>query len=171
MEFNEQKALELKEKYNLSNSVINKWRFRNKIPEKYFKINDAEQKTLQILNERIAKILELGFINKAVLREITGVTKKKIYSKHLNKEEANKVKKELLQLKIDIAKAFKTKSEIEFKKIILDKRIFLKVILKDVDNLHYDRCIKFASKNTILENETYNIVKDKFALIALQINL
>lgn len=172
MKFDEQTAKELQVKNNLTNSVINKWRFRDSIPESYFTKKDtAKEKSNEIVCSRIVSAFGHGFMNRAVMCKLIGIFTKQTYSGQFSEFQIIAVKKELNRLKIDIANAFEEKSERKLKSILSDERIFVKVLMKDVESVYYHRALALISKNTSIDDQTFFVIKDCFVKAALTLSI
>lgn len=107
MKFTEEIASQLKEKYSLENHVINKWRYRNRIPKKYFKQSDKKFNEFDI--ENAVNILSDKRINLTTLAKLAKLERSHFSDyvaerRQLNYEVFLALKKAINTVKIEISK-------------------------------------------------------------------
>ena len=172
-EFNEKVAKELQETHDLPKSTVNKWRYRGRIPDRFFKnpVSVTEEKAHAQLSKRVAKVLQADFLNKAVICKLAGCFTKQVYNADFKPAQIITLKKEINTIKVLIAKTFEKKSDIALKNLLNDERLFLKPILQGQENMYYDRAKRFKKSEIEIDSVTYAILKDSYVKAAMQLNV
>jgi hypothetical protein len=139
MEYTEQKANEIGEKYNLPSATILTWKHRNKIPDKYFKEESLKTISASELKEfdKIIKAFSFDKLNRASIAEsakldsarLSDLLRKKAKPHQSEFISIRKVINEVRnEVKNFLTEANKTRqigsiAEKKFKEVIEDKRI------------------------------------------------
>jgi len=179
MEFSEEKATEIIEKFGLDVKTIRVWRTRGTIPEKYnnpdFEIRTPVTERAELIRqERVCEILRMSEINIPVFQElikspVSDVVRGK---STFTANELLSAEKEVRKLKIDVLRLTEKNIQANLKKIISDSRIkhyiILRYTLKDNDI----KSIQFAlEKSNGIDSFMFEKVKDAFVKFAIQLNL
>ncbi len=182
MQFNEEKAQEIISKFDLDPKTIRVWKSRDKIPDKYF--SDDYQKPVEasksdlIIQQRIFKAMETGYLQLSVICELAGVKREKYMDVQRGKvsafsaQEVLALKKEITKIKLLIVKTFEKKSTIALRALLESSAILVNPILKDggADKLDYDRVSRFKRRVVEIDAINYELVKDCFIKAALQLS-
>lgn len=177
MEFNEEKAKEIVERYNLSENTVRVWRNRNRIPDKYSDGNyqpaPETSKADRIILNRIKELKESGCINFTVLAELSGmdVTRLKDAVKgkgRIRKDELDKVVMELKKLKVFINNHLQN-SPGKLKRLLENKLLKFYVINgKD----EWPKSICYAiSKEIQLSQHDFMRLKDNYIKTYIMLNI
>ncbi len=181
MEFDEQKAVEIIKKFNLSEKTFRVWKSRNKIPNKYlkedFKLPEKQSKADALLQQRITEIFKSGKINQSVFLELCGIRKDKYVD--VNKGKSNytpseiiKIKSELNKLRLEIAKTFEKFSERQFLNLLNNPLLKYSVIIKNIprsdgyDQISYFKRGKHPNPIWIWER-----VRDEYIIFAMKLRI
>lgn len=111
MEYTEEKAMEIMERYNLSPSTMKGWRFRGAIPDRYvnssYKPTEKTGKADKVILARLAELNSRGYINFSVLCDVAKVNKQVIYDAmrmkgRIDRNDLDKIVLELKRLRVFI---------------------------------------------------------------------
>lgn len=111
MEYTEEKAREIVEKYNLSPTTMKVWRTRGEIPDKYnnpeYTPTEKASKADNVIIARLAELNSRGYINFSVLCDVAKVNKQIIYDAmrmkgRVNRNDLDKIVLELKKLRVFI---------------------------------------------------------------------
>jgi hypothetical protein len=180
MNYDEQTAKGIIEKYSLAKNVLYVWKTRGVIPDKYFKddfepkkkkvvvIPDAT-KAYKVFTERIIDVLKMREINTSTFSELTGINLLDICkgNRRLSEDEIIIVKKEINRLKVDITKTVASNISQSIIKLLNDERIKPYVLIKNMQASEIKRILY----NKSMDRRQSDIIKDAFIKLALQLNL
>lgn len=177
MKFNEEKAKEIVEKYNLSDKTVKVWRSRNAIPDKYadenYKPAPEVSKADRIILNRIKELKESGCINLTVLAELSGmdVTRLKdaVSGKgRIRKDELEKVVMELKKLKVFINNHLQN-SPGKLKRLLENKLLKFYVVNGKDD---WAKSVYYAiSKENQLSQHDFMRLKDNYIKVYIMLNI
>lgn len=111
MEYTDEKAREIVNKYNLSPSTMNGWRWRGAIPDKYgnpdYKPTKKVSKADKVILARLAEVIGRGYINFSVLCEILRIDKQAVYDAmrgkgRVSRDDLDRIITELKRLRVFI---------------------------------------------------------------------
>lgn len=178
MEFTEEKAVEIVEKFNLDKKTVAVWRTRNKIPDKYanadFKIRvPISERADMIKAERVISILKMDEINTPTIQELVKAPLMDIVraKSTFTVEELISTAKEISRLKIDVVRLIEKNNQAMIKRLLADERIKYYVICRNTMTDNDIKSISFAlNKGTGIDNYMYNRLKDAFVKFAIQLN-
>lgn len=111
MEFSEEKARDIINKYNLSTSTLNGWRWRGAIPDKYnnpdYKPTEKVSKADKVVLARLAELNSRGYINLTVLCGVARADKQMLYDAmrmkgRIDRGDLDKIVLELKRLRVFI---------------------------------------------------------------------
>lgn len=109
MEYTEEKAREIIERYGLSPTAMKVWRTRGAIPNKYnnpgYTPTEKASKADKVILARLAEVIGRGYINFSVLCEIARADKQAVYDAmrgkgRVSRNDLNKVVLELKRLRV-----------------------------------------------------------------------
>ena len=178
VEFDEQKAIELIKKFNLSENTLRVWKTRGAIPVKYldekYKPPTEATKAEKILEQRINDILKSGLLNLTVVTELAEIQSQKSHDvvrglSSYSHEEIIRLKTQINMLKITIVKTFEKKSNNELKKLLNNPAFVLKSIMSHCTKLDYDRANRIKLNKIQPTDLDYFIIKDAFIKAGLQL--
>jgi hypothetical protein len=181
MEYNEQTAKEIVEKYSLDEKTIKVWKTRNAIPDKYFKSDfvKKEKKVIVILengkahsviSERISEIFKNEDLKTITFSQLTGVDLLSVVkgNRRISEDEIIPIKKEINRLKSDILNLFSIRNTAKTIRFLNDERIKPYSVLK---NLLQKGEVSKILYNKDLTNSEYEKVKDSFMILVLKLNI
>lgn len=182
MNFNEELAKELAERFNISEATVKSWRHRGSIPDKYgnpeFVKPVAPDKAKSIVSDRILSLLSDGLINITLLCKLSDIGSQKFADVKRGKtvfseQEIIAMKREINRARILIAKTFERRSHPALKELLKSEMFLVRPILiaGGATLTDYDRASRFRRGEYSLEDKDYNIVKDCFIKFALQLGL
>lgn len=111
MEYSEGKATEIINKYNLSPSTMNGWRWRGSIPDKYNNPDYTPTKKVgkadKVVLARLAELNSRGYINLTVLCSVARADKQMLYDAmrgkgRVSRDDLDKIVLELKKLRVFI---------------------------------------------------------------------
>lgn len=183
MDYNEQKADEIIQKFSLNPSTKKTWQHRNKIPDKYRDTDHTPtiepSKAELIIQKRIVEILEMGLININVLFDLADVYYQKYQdvrrgkTTSFSKQEIIRLKKEILRIRILITKTFERRSEVALRELLKTEVLLIRPIMarNQASMIDYDRASRFRRKSYALEDDDYNLIKDCYIKAAMALSL
>ena len=178
MEFTEEKALEIIEKFQLDKKTVAVWMNRGKSPDKYanedyvVRVPISDRADL-IKADRVISILKMNEINRPVMQELIKAPISDIVQKKSTFTQAELIcsVKEINRLKIDIVKSIEKNNQTILKKLIADERIKYYVILRVTMNDNDIKSLSFAlNKGAGVDSYVFTRLKDPFAKFAIQLN-
>lgn len=178
MDYNEEKARELIEKYQLSPSTLNVWRCRNKIPDKYLREDYQPSAPVDRADAvRLSRLRELNkteLLNFAVLAEVCGIQPAKLADAirgkaRISKEEIDKVEIEIKKVRTLIRNNIQFNMPSKLKKIFDCQEIkFYKVCGKE----SWGKSMYHAlSKGNQLGKDDYERLKDCYMRALIMMNV
>lgn len=178
MEFNEQKAIEIIEKYGLSETTLRIWKLRNSIPDKYTK---DDYKPREIVDndyltnyKRLLETLKNEAVNTNTIARAADVSTNKINDALRNKVKLSnadfiKMKSEINALKIFVAKCI---AQRDYKALLCDARIDARPVLsRFANNNEYQKIIRFKNGNISYLDETEQKLKDAYSIFAMSLRI
>jgi len=181
IEFEENKAIQLIQKYGLSKNTLKVWKTRGYIPAKYLDDNylpgTEASKAEHVIANRIIEILNQNFFQANVICETAGVKPQKFFDVRrgnvsaFSAEETIALKKEIAKLRISIVKTFEKKSAVALRSLLSNPELNLLPILKVVnaDKNDYDRVSRFKRRIIEIDAINYDLVKDAFISAAMHL--
>lgn len=181
MKFNDKKAIEIINKYNLNHSTFKVWKTRNKIPDRYFNDDYIHRQNLNkgdlIKQERLLNLLKENKINIKVFSELTNINisvfnelfRKDRKQINLSKYNLHRILNEIKRLKIEIAKSFESFSPIKLKNLFKNDLLHYSKIVEDrilIDEISYIRCREHEPDKILFEQ-----IKNKYLIFALTLNI
>ena len=177
MEFNEEKAKEIVERYNLSDNTVGVWRNRNRIPDKYsdenYQPTPEVGKADKIILARIKELKEKDCINFSTLAELAGMDTQRLYDAvkgkgRIRKDELDKVVMELKKLKVFINNHLQN-SPGKLKRLFENKLLKFYVINgKD----EWSKSVYYAiSKENQLSQHDFMRLKDNYIKTYIMLNI
>lgn len=187
MEFSEEKALEIIEKYELSPKTVKVWRTRGKIPKKYFEEGFEKRTPLKksdlIVQGRLIKIFQSEKINVKTLCEVSEVSYRTVIDvlmgrQNLSKQQLTKLKTNLNKLRIDVKKVvedcqrgFNVKRDEDLKQVLRCKEIKPIVILREMPESDVKKVYDWYYKNTAIPDYLKKDVVDRLSVFVLETSL
>lgn len=177
MEFDENKAIAIVEKYKLSETTLKVWKSRGSIPDKYFDENyitpSLIDKAGAINQDRIISVLNTEIINLNTLAELSNVSIHKINDVKRGKSsfterELISVKAEINKVRLLVVSQIKSFERIAFTKLLSNSILVINVCI-DRDKYLWNRISQIKSKKTDMTKADYEKLKDKFAVVALKL--
>jgi hypothetical protein len=183
MNYDEQTAAELIQKFNLDPTTQRVWKTRGKIPVKYMK--DGYEKPVeaskadQVIQKRIIDVLQSGYLQISVICELSGVSDQKYQDvkrgnvSTFSAQETLALKKEITKIRLIIAKTFEKKSSIALRALLDNPAILVNPIVRDGggDKNDYDRLSRFKRRIIEMDGINYELVKDCFIKAALKLSI
>jgi hypothetical protein len=179
MQFTEENALIIVEKFNLNKSTIAVWRTRNKIPDKYSDPNFLPRIAITdridlLKSERVKSVLKMKEINTPVMQGLINAPISDIIADKstFTKEELTLSAKEINRIKIDVVKMIDKNNQVLLKKLLADERLKYYTILRATLSDNDIKSVYFSlNKGAGIDTYTYNRIKDAYAKFAIQLNL
>lgn len=188
MEFTEQKAKEVVDKFSLSEKTIAVWRMRGAIPNKYAKPDIPIKKVEGLKDnrkaERLVEVLNNDKLNVRKLGELCGIDENRIQDirrgkTFITESELTELSKAINRLKIDTAKALSALSNrmrigssslFDVFKLVHREEIKLFIVMKQ-DRANCN-AVKYASDNkTDLSAPVCSYLRDCLDILLLELNL
>lgn len=177
MQFEEKKAAEIIEKFNLDEKTVKVWKTRGKIPDKYAEADYKVEKRItgnadKVTADRILSIIKSDEINASTLSELAGIANMVDIQRGkstLTESQLISLKKEINRLKVDIKKALN--QEYLFKKIIVDKRIKYYPILRYSLTDSEIKQLIWQAEKSFIERDLLQRAKDSFIVFLLKLNV
>ncbi len=178
MDFTEEKAKEIVERYGLSEKTIKVWKTRGRIPDRYlnpnFKLRDKTKKTKldKLKEERILRVLVSKKINQSALEQLCALNSGFISDVRKNKssltvEQIVLVTKELKKAMIEVKELISKK---RYKKLLQYPLFFAKHVL-DVSNTDYRRIMSLSTGEVKeLDEDDYETIKDRYFVLTLELS-
>lgn len=178
MEFNEESAKQLVEKFGFSKQVIANWKHKGIIPDKYFdgsyKRDEPLDEASKIILSRLRDLNSLEILNLKVICNIVGIAPIKLYDgmKHkgrINREDIDKVVLECKKIRTFMKNSIQNNSVKDLKDLLECKAIkFYIVCGKDpwAKSMHWA-----ISHENQLSKDDFLKLQDKYIKAALMINL
>lgn len=180
MEFNEEKAREIIERYSLSPNTLNVWKSRKSIPSKYAKEDYQQPEEIssagKIILDRIDELIKTNVLNFSVICEIVGIKRIQLADAckgkgRMNAEDIEKIRNEVNRSRLVILRAFRDDSQSpqELKSLFKNKTIKHYVVAED-DAWH--KKMKYAIENEYkLYQEDYMRLKDTYIKASILMNI
>lgn len=177
MEYTEEKAREIIEKYGLSSTTMKVWRTRGDIPDKY---NNPEHtptekasKADKIILARLAELNSRGYINFTALCDVAKVNKQVIYDAmrmkgRVNKNDLDKIVLELKKLRVFIKNNLSNNSA--KLKALLDNKMLKFYVINGKDNWAKSMYWAMSNENDILTDD-FNRLQDNYVRVYLAITV
>lgn len=176
MQFEEKKAIEIIQRFGLSETTLKVWRSRGSIPDRY--LNDDFQKREAITKradalkaDRVCSILSMKELNIKFFSEILkcpalfDIARKK---STFTDSELLEAIKEIKRLRLDVIKAFEMYSPSKVERLLKDKRIKPFVITQCFMQKKELQSIK---RNALVSRMDFERLKDPFMKFAIQLSL
>lgn len=179
MEFNEEKAKELIDKYSLSPTTLKVWETRNRIPDKYADESYENpifitEKADYIIWNRVLSVLQMKEINTDTFIHLVKADRARFYATIKGKSrvtvnEFTGFIKEIKRLKIDILKWTEKYTEKGFMNLISDERLKHFVI---ANNDYIGKRLQHGREGRLIlcENDFIE-VRDNYIKVAIQLNV
>jgi len=175
MKFNEEKARQIIDKYNLSQTTLKVWKSRGSIPDRYGKEGYVKPipvsgKGDEIMQERLISILNMPELNRKTIIQLSGCDATRIngvclHKSTFTKEEMFALQKEIKRLRLDILKYTQKYSE-SFVKLLKDNRLKFYVIIPDK---LFARRLNYLKDN--ISRLDFNQAVDYYIKVAIQLNI
>lgn len=178
MDYNEEKARELIEKYRLSPSTLNVWKCRGKIPDKYlredYQPTEAVTRADAIRLSRLQDINKTELLNFTAIAEVCGIPQQQLADAlrrkaRISSEEIDKVETEIKKIRALIHNNIQFNNPAKLKKIFNCPEIkFYKVCGKDnwAKSMYYN-----LSKENQLSKNDYEQLKDYYFRALIQTSI
>lgn len=177
MEYSDEKAREIVEKYNLSPTTMNVWRTRGAIPDKYtnpeYTPTEKASKADKVILARLAELNNRGYINFTVLCDVAKVNKQVIYDAmrmkgRINRDDLDKIVLELKKLRVFIKNNL-VNSPAKLKALFGCKMLKFYVINGN-DNWAKSMYWAMSNENDILTDD-FNRLQDNYVRVYLAITV
>ncbi len=167
MEFNEKLASDICAKFGVSRKLINNWRVRGGIPDKYKASPEklAKKKALRAGKAALNEMFYSKEINQAAICELAEFSAKRIRQIEkrkaaLNHDEVTRLNKELSLIKLQIESCFSDFSETELRILLrLDTINHFQII---TDKTLMDRIDKIRNRNERPHRKDYDALHDDY---------
>ena len=182
MNYTSELAKEIINRCGLSASVEKVWKTRNSIPDKYadpdFKPPVKIDKAGEILQDRILKVVESGYLNAPLILQLANVPWAKFQDikrgkSNFSETEVIAMKKEINKARIMIIKTFERKTNSALQSLLQSEALQIWPIFKaaQLDKNTYDRTSKFKITGIQLSDPDYQLVKDALIRCAITLSL
>ena len=182
MNYTTELAKEIINRFGLSETVEKVWKTRGTIPDKYsnpdYQVPVKLDNTGKVIQDRIVKILESGYLNNTLIFSLSRVTLQKFADVQRGKSnfsasEVIYLKKEINYVKIKIAKTIERKSNSALQSFFQSEITQIWPILKDagLNRTFNDRISKFKITGIQLSDSDYEEVKNALVRCAIQLSL
>jgi len=179
MKFNEENAIEIVKKHNLSEKILKVWKNRNSIPDKYFQENFQKYEKLskaeQLQQRRIVAVLNSGNLYLNVISQLCDIRVNKLTDvvkgkSSLSVRELTAVKSELKKIKIEIKEAFQSYSERKLKIILNHPVLKYSSLLKNISrNEGIEQVSRFRKGKHPDPITIWSKIKDTYVIFAMQL--
>lgn len=178
MEFNEEKAKEVVEKFGFSAQAIKNWKHKGFIPDKYFdgsyKRDEPLDEASKIILSRLRDLSSSEILNLKVICNLVGIAPIKLSDamKHkgrMNREDIDKVVLECKKIRTFMKNSVQNNSAKDLKDLLKCKALKFYIICgKDpwAKSMHWA-----ISHENPLSKEDFQKLQDKYIKAALMINL
>lgn len=176
MEYNEQTAKELQEKFGLDESTLRTWKHRNQIPDKY---SDPEYKKMVVLTKAFSsahntlhEILKFKTMNTKAVFATANVPYQRfndMVDVELSEADFKAVRMVVTQLKVHALKAMANRFELT--KFLQRSEINIMPLMQPCTRLQYEHVIRFIDKKIELSKDEMEMLKDRLYIFSLTINI
>ncbi len=177
MKFDEEKARQIIDKYNLSQTTLKVWKSRGSIPDRYTKEDykmaiPVLEKGDKIMQDRLISILNMPELNRKTIIQLAGCNAIRVngvclHKSTFTKEEIFALQKEIKRLRLDILKYTQKYSE-SFVKLLKDNRLKLYVIIPDK---LFARKLNYLKDNSNISCIDFNQAVEYYIKVAIQLNI
>lgn len=180
MQYTQELAEYLRDKYDIPQETLRTWKYRGKIPKKYEDPDYEKMSPLDkgdtILLERIMKALDSEKINIENFMKTCGIHMQKYFDvkrekTNFYKEELKTLKKEINKMLVEMKGYFEKYSETTFNKWASDPRIHIKPTVYDLSDIEIDRIYRIKSGRLALTRELWEKVKNHVEIFLLEITI
>lgn len=177
MEFSEEKARDIINKYNLSTSTLNGWRWRGAIPDKYsnpeYTPTEKANKADKVILARLAELNNRGYINFTVLCDVAKVNKQMLYDAmrmkgRIDRNDLDKIVLELKRLRVFIKNNLVNNSA--KLKALLDNKMLKFYVINGKDNWAKSMYWAMSHENNIAAAD-FNRIQDNCVKVYLAITV
>lgn len=176
MKFEEKKAAEIIEKFNLSKSTLRVWEHRGKIPKKYFNPDfDNSEKINKVKLDRLIKLLLNEKLNLSELSRTADIDKSKLSdvirgkSKNITEKEFVRIKRRINEIRIELKKLDKTYLS---ERVLEDVMKVLQIPELVVSIAFNKKWLDYRStKRVAITQEDYDFLRDRIMIMLLELSL
>ena len=179
MKYDEKKAIEIIEKYNLSKLTLKTWKRRG-IPDKYFEADFVKRKTLsakdKIRYNRLIEVSQMTHINTKLVCSSCNVKHQALIDAirkqvQLSESDFLQLVGAINKLKIEIVKATQKPTPRTIRELLQLKELHLKPIFRTMPERELKRIYQFRDGKIELERQEIESIKNSLVIFALQLNI